>query len=34
MLLDMRYIDHWGLVGDFALILKTIPVVLLGRGAS
>jgi exopolysaccharide biosynthesis polyprenyl glycosylphosphotransferase len=34
MLLDMRYIDHWGLAGDFTLILKTIPVVLLGRGAS
>ncbi len=34
MLLDMRYIDHWGLAGDFSLILRTIPVVLLGRGAS
>jgi exopolysaccharide biosynthesis polyprenyl glycosylphosphotransferase len=34
MLLDMRYIDHWTLGGDFELILKTIPVVLTGRGAS
>lgn len=34
MLLDMRYIDHWTLGSDFALILKTIPVVLTGRGAS
>jgi lipopolysaccharide/colanic/teichoic acid biosynthesis glycosyltransferase len=34
MLLDMRYIDHWGLFSDFNLIFKTIPVVLLGRGAS
>lgn len=34
MLLDMRYIDHWSLVRDFALILKTVPVVLTGKGAS
>jgi exopolysaccharide biosynthesis polyprenyl glycosylphosphotransferase len=34
MLLDMRYIDHWSLFGDFDLIWRTIPVVLLGRGAS
>jgi lipopolysaccharide/colanic/teichoic acid biosynthesis glycosyltransferase len=34
MLLDMRYIDHWSLAGDFSLILKTLPVVLTGRGAS
>lgn len=34
MLLDMRYIDHWSLAGDFGLIWRTIPVVLLGRGAS
>ena len=32
MYLDMQYIDHWSLVDDFRLILKTIPVVLLGRG--
>ena len=34
MLLDMRYIDHWSLAQDFALILRTVPVVLTGRGAS
>jgi exopolysaccharide biosynthesis polyprenyl glycosylphosphotransferase len=34
MLLDMRYIDHWTLTDDFKLILKTLPVVLTGRGAS
>jgi exopolysaccharide biosynthesis polyprenyl glycosylphosphotransferase len=34
MYLDMQYIDHWTLKGDFELILKTVPVVLLGRGAS
>ncbi|MGH7326725.1 MAG: sugar transferase [Polyangiaceae bacterium] len=34
MLLDMRYIDHWSLMADFDLIRRTIPVVLLGRGAS
>jgi exopolysaccharide biosynthesis polyprenyl glycosylphosphotransferase len=34
MLLDMRYIDHWSLAGDFNLIWKTVPVVLTGRGAS
>jgi len=34
MYLDMQYIDHWSLSGDFELILKTVPVVLTGRGAS
>lgn len=34
MLLDMRYIDHWSLAHDIQLILKTVPVVLTGRGAS
>ncbi len=34
MLLDMRYIDHWGIAADLGLILKTIPVVVTGRGAS
>lgn len=34
MLLDMRYIDHWSLAQDFQLILRTVPVVLTGRGAS
>jgi exopolysaccharide biosynthesis polyprenyl glycosylphosphotransferase len=34
MLLDMRYIDHWSLWADLRLIFHTVPVVLLGRGAS
>jgi exopolysaccharide biosynthesis polyprenyl glycosylphosphotransferase len=34
MYLDMQYIDHWSLSQDFQLILKTLPVVLTGRGAS
>ena len=34
MYLDMQYIDHWSLQNDLNLILKTVPVVLTGRGAS
>ncbi len=34
MLLDMRYIDHWSFARDVALVLRTVPVVLRGRGAS
>ncbi len=34
MRLDMQYIDRWSFAGDLGLILKTIPVVLTGRGAS
>jgi len=34
MFLDMQYIDHWSLKNDINLILKTIPVVLTGKGAS
>jgi exopolysaccharide biosynthesis polyprenyl glycosylphosphotransferase len=34
MYLDMQYIDHWTFAQDFQLILKTLPVVLTGRGAS
>ena len=34
MYLDMQYIDNWNLFRDFNLILKTLPVVLTGRGAS
>jgi lipopolysaccharide/colanic/teichoic acid biosynthesis glycosyltransferase len=34
MYLDMQYIDNWSLTQDFGLILKTVPVVLTGRGAS
>jgi len=32
MYLDMQYIDHWSLARDFALICKTLPVVLAGAG--
>ena len=34
MLLDLRYIDTWTVHGDLALIAKTIPAVVSGRGAS
>jgi exopolysaccharide biosynthesis polyprenyl glycosylphosphotransferase len=32
--LDLEYIDNWSLWLDFKILLKTIPVVLLGKGAS
>jgi len=34
MKLDLKYIDNWSLWLDFKLFLKTIPVVLLGKGAK
>ena len=34
MYLDMQYIDHWSLAQDVQLLVKTVPVVLSGRGAS
>ena len=34
MYLDMQYIDHWSLTEDLKLILRTVPVVVTGRGAS
>ncbi|MDP8224072.1 MAG: sugar transferase [Candidatus Lernaella stagnicola] len=33
MVLDLKYIDNWSLKLDIIIMLKTIPVVLLGRGA-
>jgi exopolysaccharide biosynthesis polyprenyl glycosylphosphotransferase len=33
MKLDLDYIDNWSLLLDLKILLKTIPVVLLGRGA-
>ncbi len=33
MRLDLRYIDNWSLLLDLKILLKTIPVVLLGKGA-
>jgi exopolysaccharide biosynthesis polyprenyl glycosylphosphotransferase len=32
--LDLEYIDNWSLLLDFKILLKTIPSILLGRGAS
>lgn len=34
MYLDMQYIDNWSLLTDLGLILKTVPVVITGSGAS
>jgi len=34
MELDLQYIDNWSLSLDWKIMLKTIPVVLIGRGAS
>ena len=34
MRMDLRYIDNWSLFLDWQIMLKTIPQVLLGRGAS
>lgn len=34
MELDLQYIDNWSLGLDFKIILKTVPVVLFGYGAS
>jgi exopolysaccharide biosynthesis polyprenyl glycosylphosphotransferase len=34
MYLDMQYIDNWTLMTDLSLILKTVPVVITGNGAS
>ena len=33
MALDQQYVDRWSLMTDVRILLKTIPVVLLGRGA-
>ncbi|NTW72548.1 MAG: sugar transferase [Eubacteriaceae bacterium] len=32
--MDAEYVDRWSLWLDFEILLKTVPVVLLGRGAS
>ena len=31
---DMHYIDHWSLLQDLKLLLRTLPAVLSSRGAS
>jgi lipopolysaccharide/colanic/teichoic acid biosynthesis glycosyltransferase len=33
MELDLEYIDRWSLRNDLRIMLRTIPAVLLGRGA-
>lgn len=32
--LDLQYIDNWSLQNDLKILIKTIPAVLLGKGAS
>lgn len=32
--LDLEYIDNWSFLGDVILLFRTIPAVLLGKGAS
>jgi len=34
MMLDLQYVDQWSLSSDVALIGRTVPVVVSGRGAS
>jgi exopolysaccharide biosynthesis polyprenyl glycosylphosphotransferase len=34
MKLDLTYIDNWSLMLDLKILLKTVPVVLIGRGAK
>jgi lipopolysaccharide/colanic/teichoic acid biosynthesis glycosyltransferase len=32
--MDLEYIDNWSLALDFGILLRTVPVVLLGAGAK
>jgi len=34
MQLDLEYIDHWSLGLDASILLRTIPAIVLARGAS
>ncbi len=34
MRLDLQYIDHWSLMLDFVILIKTVPAVLSARGAA
>jgi len=34
MYLDLKYVDHWSLARDLGLVLRTVPAVLSGHGAS
>ena len=31
--LDLYYVDNWSLLADLSIIVRTVPVVLLRRGA-
>ena len=33
VLLDIYYLENWTLLLDLEIILKTVPVILMGRGA-
>jgi len=33
MRLDLEYIDNWSIWLDMKIVLRTIPAILLGRGA-
>jgi lipopolysaccharide/colanic/teichoic acid biosynthesis glycosyltransferase len=33
MTLDLQYVDHWSLGLDLAILLRTLPAVVGGRGA-
>ncbi len=33
MAMDLQYVDRWSLAQDLRILLRTIPVVLSGRGA-
>ena len=32
--MDLEYIDNWSVALDIYILLRTIPIVLLGRGAK
>ena len=32
--MDLRYIDNWSLWLDIKILIRTVPAVLLGRGAN
>jgi lipopolysaccharide/colanic/teichoic acid biosynthesis glycosyltransferase len=32
--LDLEYIDKWSLTLDFLILLRTVPAVISGRGAT
>jgi len=34
MTLDLKYIDNWSFGLDLIILIKTIPIVLTGKGAS